>query len=400
MARKIQQRRMAGEGSMYRWHSYWAMDVELPRLDDGKRRRKKLYAKTTAELLEKKRAFELESGGLLHADLEKLTLSQLLDAWLEHGVKIKNKAHTYESSYEPIVRLHLKPSLGRHKVKKLSTAQGQALINEKHKAGLKPRTLRNIRAVLRKALNQARVWYGLQSNIADAIEVPTAAKPRYTTLNADEAQAFLNALIGHRLEALYWTAILMGLRQCELIGLCEDDIDLVHDTMRVRQQIQRLKGKRDETTPTKSGKEQVLTVPSILVPMLQAHIGRLNEERTLAGWQEQGLLFPNERGGPLHPSYVWKQFKKALERAGINPKGMRFHDLRHTCATLLISKGVHLSVVKERMRHSQISVTADTYGHIFEETQRAAGELLGSLFVAPEPVLLELPPLDKSRKRV
>ncbi len=391
MARRIQQRRMAGEGSMYRWRGYWAMDVELPRLDNGKRRRKKLYAKTTTELLEKRRAFELESGGLLHADLETLTLAQLLDAWLEHGVKIKNRAHTYESSYEPIVRLHLKPALGRYKVKKLTTAQGQALINEKHKIGLKPRTLRNIRAVLRKALNQARVWYGLQSNIADAIEVPPAEKPHYRTLDAVESQAFLNALIGHRLEALYWTAILMGLRLTELIGLQENDIDLVSGLMRVRQQIQRLKGKRDETTPTKSGKEQVLTLPSILVPMLRAHLDRLNEERRYDKWQEQSLLFPNERGAPLHPSYIWKQFKKALVRAGIEPKGIRFHDLRHTCASLMISKGVHLSVVKERMRHSQISVTADTYGHVFEETQRAAGELLGGLFVAPEAVPLELP---------
>jgi integrase len=265
MARRIQQRRMAGEGSMYRWREYWAMDVELPRLADGKRRRKKLYAKTTALLLEKRRAFELESGGLLQVELETLTVEQLLDAWLEHAVKIKNRENTYESSYEPIVRIHLRPALGRYKVKKLTTAQGQALINEKYKEGLKPRTLRNIRAVLRKALNQAKAWYGLQVNIADAIEVPPAEKPHYRTLNAHEAQAFLNALIGHRLEALYWTAILMGLRECELIGLREADIDLVAGLMRVQQQIRRLKGKRDERTPTKSGKEQVLTIPSILV---------------------------------------------------------------------------------------------------------------------------------------
>lgn len=389
MARKAQ-RRMAGEGSVYRWREYWAMDVELPRLADGKRRRKKLYAKTTAELLEKRKQFDLEQGLGLSFDADKMTVAQLLDLWLEGSVKIKNRAHTHESSYEPIVRLHLKPALGHYRARKLTGVHVQALINEKART-LQPRTVRNIRAVLRRALNWAQVKYLIKENVASNIDLPFAQRPRYRTLSAQEAQAFLDALKGHRLEVLYWTAILMGLRESELIGLQERDLNLAVGTIRVRVQIQRLKG-RSEETPTKSGRDQSLVVPSILLPMLRAHIDRLNEERLLTTWNEQGLLFPNERGGPLHPSYVWKQFKKALARAGIEPKGIRFHDLRHTCASLLIAKGVHLSVVKERMRHSQISVTADTYGHIFEEGQRAAAEALGGLFVAPEAVPLELPP--------
>jgi len=125
--------------------------------------------------------------------------------------------------------------------------------------------------------------------------------------------------------------------------------------------------------------------------MLRVHLERLNEERTLQGYDDNGLLFPNERGRPLYASFVWKEFKRALGRAGLPTKGIRFHDLRHTCASLLISKGVHLSVVKETLRHSQISITADTYGHVFEETQRAAAEMIGSLFVASEAVPIELP---------
>lgn len=384
-------RRSAGEGAYHTTkRGYKAVEIELPRGPDGKRNRKRLYAKTVAELQEKRKAFELEHSGGLRLELEKLTIEQLLLTWLEHGVKTKNRAHTYESSYEPIVRLHLIPHLGRYKVKKLTTAHGQAMINEL-KASYAPRTLRNIKAVLRKALNQAKAWYGLKENVADAIEIPSASKPKYRTLKQHEAQLFLNALIGHRLEALFWAAILMGLRMGELIGLPLDALDFATSTMRVGVQIQRLKGGRDETTPTKGSNDEVLPMPVILIPVLQAHLARTREEAAWNQWVEHGLVFPNEKGAPLHASHVWKEFKKALERAGIEPKGIRFHDLRHTCASLLINQGVHLSVIRDHMRHSQISITADTYGHVFEEAQRAAAEKLGGLFVAPEAVPLELP---------
>lgn len=387
----MSRRRQSGEGSYHKTDRYFVVEIDMPRGTDGKRARKRIYAKTAAELQEKRKAFERAHGQGLRADLEKLTVGVLLDTWLKEGVKIKNRAHTYEAAYEPVVRLHLKPALGHVKVRKLNTARCQALINEKHADGLSPRTLRNIKAILRKALNQAKAWYGLSENVADAVEIPAAARPKYRTLTAEEAQRFLDALAGHRLEALYWTALLMGLREAELIGLPVAALDLDTGTMRVSVQVQRVGGQW-ETTPTKSGKDTVMSIPSILVPMLRAHFARLDEERLLLGYEDNGLLFPNERGRPLHASYVWKQFKKALDRAGLPSKLIRFHDLRHTCASLLISRGVHLSVIKETLRHSQISITADTYGHVFEETQRAAAETIGSLFVAPEAVPLELPP--------
>jgi integrase len=387
-------KRLAGEGGVYRWREYWAMDVEMARGADGKRKRKKLYAKTTAELLEKRRAFDREQHAGLSLTLDTLTLAQLLTTWLESGVKIKNSAHTYESSYEPIVRLHLTPWLGKYKVKKLNTAQGQAMINALHEQGYAPRTLRNIRAVLRKALNQAKIWYGLDKNIAENIEIPRATRPKRAMLNQEQAQRFLDVVAGHRLEPLFWTAILMGLRLGELIGLKVSAINLEAGTMRINMQIQRVEGKLQEV-PTKSDSDVDLVIPSILVPIIEAQLARLDEERSWLGWQEHGLLFPSEKGTPLEQSNVWRTFKALLKKSDL--PDMRIHDLRHTCASLMISRGVHLSVVKERLRHSQISVTADIYGHVFEETQRAAAESIGGMFVAPEAVPLELP---KRRKKI
>lgn len=390
MARKLRSRRHAGEGSIYRWREYWAMDVELPRGPDGKRKRKKLYAKTTAELLEKRRDLDRTTKNGLALTLDTLTVAQLLTTWLEDGVKIKNRVHTYESSYEPIVRLHLIPWIGKYKVKRLTAGQGQAMINALHAEGYAPNTLRNIRAVLRKALNQAKKWYNLDKNIANDIDIPAAnTRPKRHMLNQEQAQRFLDAVAGHRLEPLFWTAILMGLRLGELIGLRISDLNLDAGNMRVVVQIQRIEGRLQET-PTKGSTDTELAIPSILIPIIEAQLARLTEERTWTRWQEHGRLFPSERGTPMEHSNVWRVFKAMLKKADL-PDDIRIHDLRHTCASLMISRGVHLSVIKERLRHSQISVTADIYGHVFEETQRAAAEQIGGMFVAPEAVPLELP---------
>lgn len=366
---------------------YWAIDVELDRLSDGKRNRKRLYGKTQAEVLAKKKAYEIEQG--LTPDSDKMKVGELLDRWLLSSATTKNREHTIESSYEPIIRLHLKPSIGHYRARALTGSHVQAMINAKAKE-YQPRTVRNIRAVLRKALNWAKGKNLITDNVAIGCDLPPAAKPKHHTLNQSQAQNFLDALAGHRLEALFWTLILMGIREAEAIGAKVADLNLDAGTMRVSSQIQRV-GKRFQETPTKSGSDVTLAVPSILVPVLRAHLDRLAEESTYTRWHDQGLLFPNETGGPFHASYIYKQFKAALKRAGIEPAGIRVHDLRHTCASLLISQGVHLSVVKERLRHSQISITADTYGHVFEEAQRAAAEKLGDLFAAPEPTLLEMP---------
>ena len=387
MARLRSRRAHGDSGPRKTTNGYWAIDVELDRRADGKRNRKRIYGRTQAEALAKKKAYEIEQG--LTPDSDKMIVSELLDRWLLSSATTKNRENTIESSYEPIIRLHLKPSLGHKRARALTGSHVQAMINEKMK-DYAPRTVRNIRAVLRKALNWAKGKKLITDNVAIGCDLPPALKPKHHTLNKNEAQRFLDALAGHRLEALFWTLILMGVREAEAIGLRVASIDLDAGTMRVDVQIQRV-GKRFQETPTKSGSDVTLAIPSILIPVLRAHLDRLAEEATYTRWRDQGLLFPNETGGPFHASYIYKQFKKAVKRAGIDPTGIRVHDLRHTCASLLISQGVHLSVVKERLRHSQISITADTYGHVFEEAQRAAAEKLGNLFTSPEPTPLELP---------
>lgn len=387
MARLRTRRAHGDSGPRKTTNGYWAIDVELDRLADGKRNRKRLYGTTQATVLEKKRAYEIEKG--LTPDSNKMKVSELLDHWLQSSAKTKNREHTIESSYEPIVRLHLKPTIGHYRARGLTGNHVQTMVNEKMKS-YSPRTVRNIRAVLRKALNWAKGKKLVPDNVAIGVDLPPVAKPKYHTLSKIEAQRFLNALINHRLEALFWTLILMGIREAEAIGLRIASLDLDAGTMRINTQIQRI-GKKFQATPTKGGSDVLMSIPSVLIPILRAHLDRLAEERTYTKWEEQGLLFPNETGRAFHASYIYKQFKKALQRAGIDPTGIRVHDLRHTCASLLIGEGVHLSVVKEHLRHSQISITADTYGHVFEEVQRAAAEKLGNLFTTPEPTLLELP---------
>ena len=149
--------------------------------------------------------------------------------------------------------------------------------------------------------------------------------------------------------------------------------------------MQRIAGQKTLTTPKTATSARTLLLPDALIKAPRQHQEHQALEREALGeeWQDQGLVFPSERGTLIEPRNIVRSFKRLLKRAGL-PESTRFHDLRHSCATLLIAQGVHLSVIREILGHSQISVTADIYGHVLPETQRSAVEQLGNILDAPE----------------
>ena len=188
-------------------------------------------------------------------------------------------------------------------------------------------------------------------------------------MTTGEVRALFEAATGDRYEALYVLAVNTGLRQGELLGLRWEDVDLDTATLRIRRTLQ-----NGSFHPPKSGKGRSVRLTRRTVDALRSHRRRQLEERMeLAGlWEDQGLIFPNRAGRPLdHTNFYQRDFKKLLDRAGLSP-AFRFHDLRHTCATLLLSRNVHPKVVQEMLGHATISQTMDTYSHVLPGMQDEA----------------------------
>lgn len=240
------------------------------------------------------------------------------------------------------------------------------------------------RAVLRKALNQALRWGLVTKNAATLADPPKAEPREIRPLDPDEARRFLDAARGDRLEALYSVALSLGLRMGEILGLRWEDVDLDARTLTVRKQLQRLDGKPQLVDLKTRQSRRTLALPAGLAGALREHRKRQLEARLLAGerWrgEDWGLVFTSTIGTPLDPRNLTDRYKALLARAGL--PALRFHDLRHSCASLLIAQGIPAKIVMETLGHSQISLTLNTYAHVFPEVQRQAAEAMDRLFGA------------------
>ncbi|MFV9507517.1 MAG: tyrosine-type recombinase/integrase, partial [Oscillochloridaceae bacterium umkhey_bin13] len=382
-----QRRRGRGEGSIHeRPDGRWCASLDLG-IVNGKRKRKYIYGATRKEVVEKLKAAQAALLTGANLTVERLTVAQFLDRWIDDVVSKRNKARTVDG-YKQIIRDHLKPHLGRHQLDKLRPEHVQAMLNTLAAEGRKYNTVRNVRATLRRALNQALRWQYVQRNIATLVDVPRyrddndededdadQAKPEFAIQSLDEAQAraLLKAVEGHRLETLYRIALSLGLRRGEVLALRWADIDFERATLRVTGLLQRLRGKLERGTTKTISSARGIDLPPVLLAQLKQRRARQEEEQKAAGeaWQDTGLVFTTRHGGPIEPRNLIRHFKQVLKQAGL-PATIRFHDLRHSCATLLIAQGVHPRVVMEILRHSQISTTANVYGHVLPDIQRAA----------------------------
>lgn len=199
-------------------------------------------------------------------------------------------------------------------------------------------------------------------------------------LSPEQARAFLKTASGGRLEALYLLAIHTGLRQSELLGLKWEDVDLEAKRLSVRRILSAAKNGPTFTTP-KNNKSRCVRLTLGATEALQAHRQRQVEEREKLGkpWRDHGLVFCSQVGTPLNRNNIHtRSFKPLVARAGLPPT-LRFHDLRHTFATLMLKGGEHPKVVQEMMGHATINITLDTYSHVLPDMQDKAADRLGAL---------------------
>src|SRR5215207_9210238 len=336
--------------------AYWVHTTEGPK-------RRYVSGKTREEVHDKLiEALGNRAQGLVF-DAGSLTVGEYLTRWLEDLVRGTVRVSTYEV-HRHMIEPHIVPALGRLKLKDLNPAHVRALYREKLNSGLSSATVRKMHSILRKALKQAVLDGLIPRNVCDAVKPPKVERKEISPLDRQQAKALLEAASGDRLEALYVLAVHTGMREGELLGLKWEDVDLERGLLRLRHSLVREGGKvvlGDLKTP-KSRRSVRLT--AVARNALRGHLERQLAEMERMGslYQPGGLVFATENGTPINPSNLRnRSFKPLLRRAGL--PNICFHDLRHTCATLLLSQGTHPKLVQELLGHATIAMTLDTYSH-------------------------------------
>lgn len=348
----------------------WEVRFTLP---DGTRR--SAYAATKAEAREEMhKALDKARQGI---DLkgERQTLATYLRAWLADVAADKVRPSTLVS-YRRNVERHIIPELGEVELRDLTVQDVQKFLNAKHKAGLSPRTVQFIRAILRNALAQALAWGLVQRNVAAIAKPPRQERKEVQALSSAEARQLMAHTREHRLGNLFAIALFTGMRQGELFGLRWPDLDLDRGTLTVRQAAQKIGGEWKMVEPKSATSRRTIRLSAGAVAALRDQKQRVKAQRIEAGelWVEWGLVFPSTLGSPLDPASVTHALQRQLRDAGL-PR-VRFHDLRHTCATMLLEQGVPARVVMDQLGHSQISLTLNTYSHVLPAMRDDAANAL------------------------
>lgn len=394
-----------GERPSHKCEGRWVATVDQG-WKDGKRARKSLYGKTRADVAGQLRvALQQVADGMVLPDA-KLTTEAFLTYWLSDVLPGSVKKST-ATHYGSVVRLYVTPHIGKVRLAKLTPANLTTWTRTLEKAGLAPRTRKQARAILVRALRDAVRLEFLPRNPLSAVPGPEIGRAGKTddALTSTEARHLL-AVMGehvmpetrskhdpmtaprycdvegcrnrsHAYEACFRLALSVGLRKAELLGLRWDDIDLDAGTLTVRRQLKWITGEGFMfDTPKTDAAKRTIPLPASAVKALRDHRVKQLAERLAAGpeWQEDGLVFCTHTGTPVDPSALLRRYQETTERAGLGKR--RLHGARHTAATLMLEAGVPLEVVGAILGHSDFRVTVDVYAHLSHTSLRRGSDAM------------------------
>jgi integrase len=366
----------------------------------GKTKRIPVYGKTQEECRQKVIETLASIQNQTYVEPHKTTVEQWLDTWLTEYKKDNIRPTTY-SSYEYIVRVHIKPKLGKALIRELKPEQVQKFYNERKASGLSARTVRYIHVVLHEALEQAMRNNLVVRNVTEATTLPKQEKKEMRVLTREEQDKFLNTLDNDKSGIIFKLDLATGLRKGELLALRWKDINLKEGSLRVNQALYRAKVNFDKDSTekktevifqkpkTKKGERSIPLFKSI-VSDLKAHKVNEMEKFKVLEWDDlkikqhfkDGLVFTNELGSFIEPRNLTRKFYSLVKAADI-PKA-NLHSLRHSFATRLLEMGESPKVVQELLGHSSITLTLDTYSHVMPELKKSAVDKLSGLFANNE----------------
>ena len=347
----------------------------------GKRKQQWVSVRGTKKDAEKRLAellHQLDTGAYIKPSIT--TLTEYLEGWLKNYTWLDLAPRTAEV-YEHICSRHLIPALGNIALSQLKPEHLQRLYSEKLSSGLSAQTVRHHHAVLHKALQSAIEWGLLVRNVADAVSPPRVHRPEMQTWAEDEITTFLKAAEATPYFALFYLALFSGMRRGELLALRWCDVDLPLCQVYVYRSLHILKGGKVvfRAPKTAQGRRMIALSPSTAL-VLREHRERREAIAAMLGMplEVDNLVFSNIDGKPLLPNTVTHAWIKLVRRTGLKP--IRLHDARHSHASLMLKQGAHPKVVQERLGHSSIQITLDTYSHVAPGLQEAAANRFDEAF--------------------
>lgn len=374
-------RRSNGEGNIRkrkdgRWEGRYTAGHDP---ETGKQVFKNVLGKTQAEVKEKLKKALADSQKLDLAKQGKYTVGTWMDAWFENVAKIKVRPSSHQT-YKGYIDNHIKPNIGSISLEKLTTMDLQKFyrklltsgrverIEAEHQPkGLSAKTVRNINQVISSAMDLAVAQKIILTNPTNACELPKVEHKEMQTVPAEQLSAFLEEAKRSGVYEMYYIELSTGLRRGELLGLKWEDIDWKNGILRVRRQVARVDGKIVEAPLKTKNSYRAVTISPQAVEVLKLQKAKTND----------AYVFPSPNGGPISPDSVNNMLKRVLERAGISK--VRFHDLRHTFATLALQNGVDIKTVSGMLGHYSAGFTLDTYAHVTTAAQKEAAQTMGNV---------------------
>jgi len=356
----------------------WQISTDIGRKEDGTRKRHYETVPGSRSAANKRlRELEVNKDKGIFASPGRLTVADSFHNWLKGYVKIRCSERTL-GGYTSIVKHHLLPNLGHIQLKQL---QPYAIEEYYGKAlqQLSPRTVHHHHRVLSQSLKYAVRQGYLGRNPCELVSAPSPKKKHMRTLTREETKVLLDVAKGSFYYPIIYTAVSSGLRQAELLGLRWRDVDTEMMSLSVSQVLYKREGKCEFKEPKTSHSRRSVSMTTKLSIFLRDY----KKERELLCQQigEQitldDLVFVSVNGKPMNPSVVSHNFSKLVEQAGLT--NVRFHDLRHTFASLMFKQGVQAKVISEALGHASVAFTMDTYSHIIEGMQSDAMMLLNDV---------------------
>ena len=360
--------------------------------ETGRKRQKWVGGFTTKRACEAALAEALGrvQAGTFAADSGRMTVAEYAKDWLA-AIESSIRPTTFHS-YSLVMNSYVVPRLGRLRLSGLTPAQLGRFYAELGTSGsktggsLSPPTVRYAHTVLGKALQDAVGWGIVEGYLfPDTYHLPRKATPNMTVWSPAEARRFVELVRDDRLYAMWFLLLTTGMRRGEVVGLRWADIDLDGEVLSVSRAIASVDGVAMETEPKTAKGRRAIALDPATVDALRRHRERQAAERDLVGdgWTASGAVFTYPDGRTLHPDHVMVTFRRLVTGAGLPL--IRLHDLRHTAATLALAAGVHPKVVQERLGHSSIGITLDTYSHVVQGMQaEAAAKVAGLLLLGNE----------------
>ena len=362
----------------------WQLIFDLPRDADGKRKQARRTVHGTKREADSKLR-ELVSGAEKgdYVTPSKESVGEFLTRWLDLYAANSTSPRTLED-YQGIIRRYLNRYLGAVPLSALKPDNVQGLYAEMRNRGLSSLTILHTHRLLSECLSHAVKWQILTKNVCDAVDPPRPQRRQMTSLDEDEVGLLLDASDSHPYRDVFFVALYTGLRRSELLALRWSEVDLDRPTLSVVAGLHRLPRQGLILLPTKTSRSRrQISLTDEVVGVLHQIRGQQMVQKIAPGsaWEDTGFVFTKPNGTPLDPERVSKEFSKVVKTAKI-PK-IRFHDLRHTHASLMLKAGVGPKAISELLGHASISITMDVYAHLIPGILEEAAQKFSNLLAAP-----------------